>query len=62
MSTGNTSHRNFAKYFNFWNLVKYGSMLLLLVFLVYPFFSVIFHSFLGSDGKFTLKFYQVFFT
>ncbi|MBW7571436.1 ABC transporter permease [Caproiciproducens faecalis] len=62
MSTENTSHRNFAKYFNFWNLVKYGSMLLLLVFLVYPFFSVIFHSFLGSDGKFTLKFYQVFFT
>ncbi len=62
MNAERTSHRNFAKYFNFWNLVKYGSMLLLLVFLVYPFFSVIFHSFLSSDGKFTLEFYKIFFT
>ncbi len=62
MNAGRTSHRNFAKYFNFWNLVKYGSMLLLLVFLVYPFFSVIFHSFLSSDGKFTFEFYKIFFT
>nr|WP_170949903.1 iron ABC transporter permease [Clostridium sp. KNHs216] len=37
-------------------------MLLLLVFLVYPFFSVIFHSFLSSDGKFTFEFYKIFFT
>ncbi|MBE6829004.1 ABC transporter permease [Caproiciproducens sp. R1] len=62
MNAERTSHRNFAKYFNFWNLVKYGSMLLLLVFLVYPFFSVIFHSFLSSDGKFTFEFYKIFFT
>ena len=62
MNAERTSHRNFSKYFNFWNLVKYGSMLLLLVFLVYPFFSVIFHSFLSSDGKFTFEFYKIFFT
>ncbi|TQI68418.1 iron ABC transporter permease [Clostridium sp. KNHs216] len=62
MNAERTSHRNFTKYFNFWNLVKYGSMLLLLVFLVYPFFSVIFHSFLSSDGKFTFEFYKIFFT
>ncbi|WP_442868026.1 ABC transporter permease [Caproiciproducens sp. CPB-2] len=62
MNAERTSHRNFAKYFSFWNLVKYGSMLLLLVFLVYPFFSIIFHSFLSGDGKFTLEFYKIFFT
>jgi iron(III) transport system permease protein len=62
MNMESTSRRNFAKYFNFWNFVKYGSMLLLLVFLVYPFFSIILYSFLNSDGGFTLESYKTFFT
>ncbi|HHV31469.1 ABC transporter permease [Caproiciproducens sp. LBM24188] len=62
MNAESAPRRNLTKYFNFWNFVKYGSLLLLLVFLVYPFFSVIIHSFLDSDGGFTLASYKTFFT
>lgn len=61
MKKENTSSRNIKKYFDFWNIVKYVSIILLLIFLVYPLFSIIFQSFLGKDGGLTLKYYKTFF-
>lgn len=53
---------NIRRHLNFWNIVKYVSIILLLIFLVYPLFAIIFRSFLGGDSGFTMKFYKIFFT
>ncbi|WP_312641296.1 iron ABC transporter permease [Hydrogenoanaerobacterium sp.] len=57
-----TAKRDLKSYFNFWNVVKWLSILLLFVFLVYPFFSIIYRSFLTKDNSFTLQNYKIFFT
>lgn len=62
MSAKNTSKKGLKDYFNFWNVVKYVSILLLLLFLVYPLFSIVFRSFFNNDGGLTLEFYKTFFT
>lgn len=54
--------KSLKSYFDFWNVVKYASLLLLLLFLVYPMFSIIYCSFSNNEGGFTLKYYQTFFT
>jgi iron(III) transport system permease protein len=54
--------KSLKSYFDFWNVVKYTSLLLLVLFLVYPMFSIIFCSFSNNEGGFTLKYYQTFFT
>lgn len=50
------------RHLNFWNIVKYISILLLLIFLVYPLFAIIIRSFVGGEGAFTMKYYKTFFT
>ncbi len=62
MTAENTPKKSLKSYFNFWNIVKYTSFLLLILFLVYPLFSIIFRSFSNSDGGFTLQYYKTFFT
>ncbi|MDF2613978.1 MAG: iron transporter permease [Clostridia bacterium] len=58
----NTGKKSLKTYLNFWNAVKWISLILLVLFLVYPFFSIIFRSFLTKDGGFTLGNYKTFFT
>lgn len=62
MTSEKASKKSFRSYFDFWNIIKYVSIILLFVFLVYPLFSIIFHSFVNGDGRFTLEFYKTFFT
>ncbi len=62
MNAEKASGKSIKSYFDFWNVVKYASLLLLVVFLVFPFFSIILHSFTSSEGSFTLQFYKTFFT
>lgn len=62
MNSESTPRKRIIRYFDFWNIVKYTSLLLLLVFLVYPFFSVIFRSFSNNQGGVTLKYYKTFFS
>jgi len=62
MKVKNTSKKGLKDYFNFWNVVKYASILLLLVFLVYPLISIVFRSLFNNDGGLTLKYYKTFFT
>ncbi|NLM12697.1 MAG: iron ABC transporter permease [Epulopiscium sp.] len=47
---------------DFWNIVKWLSIILFFIFLIYPFFSILYRSFLTKDGGFTLKNYVTFFT
>ena len=54
--------KGFIKHLNFWNIVKYISILILFVFLVYPLFSIFSRSFFNSAGDFTLKYYKTFLT
>lgn len=58
----NTSKKELKDYFSFWNVVKYVSLLLLLVFLVYPLFAIVFRSIFNNDGGLTLQNYKTFFT
>lgn len=62
MNSGNTFLQSLRRRFDFWNVVKYVSIILLVVFLVYPFFSILFRSFADSHGRFTLANYHTFFT
>ncbi len=58
----NTSKKELKDYLSFWNVVKYVSLLLLLVFLVYPLFAIVFRSIFNNDGGLTLQNYKTFFT
>jgi len=62
MNAGKASRKSIKSYFDFWNVIKYVSLLLLIVFLVYPFFSIIFRSFSNNHNGFTLQYYKTFFT
>ncbi len=62
MVNENSIIKNIRRHLNFWNIVKYISIILLLIFLVYPLFAIVFRSFIGGEGGFTMKFYKTFFT
>lgn len=62
MTSVKATKKSLRSYFDFWNIIKYVSIILLFIFLVYPLFSIIFNSFVNGDGKFTLEFYKTFFT
>jgi len=62
MTSVKATRKSLRSYFDFWNIIKYVSIILLFIFLVYPLFSIIFNSFVNGDGKFTLEFYKTFFT
>lgn len=62
MNAEKASRKSIKSYFDFWNIIKYTSLLLLAVFLVYPFFSIIFRSFTNNQNGFTLQYYKTFFT
>ncbi len=62
MNAEKASRKSIKSYFDFWNVIKYVSLLLLIVFLVYPFFSIIFRSFSNNHNGFTLQYYKTFFT
>lgn len=62
MNAEAASRRRIGSYFNFWNVVKYASLILMLVFLVYPFFSIIVRSFSNNAGGVTFQYYKTFFT
>lgn len=62
MNAEKASRKSIKSYFDFWNIIKYTSLLLLIVFLVYPFFSIIFRSFTNNQNGFTLQYYKTFFT
>jgi len=48
--------------FDFWSIVKYTAIVLLIVFLVYPTFRLFFLSISDNKGGFTLKYFKTFFT
>ncbi len=62
MITKSTIKNGLRKHFTFWNIVKYISVILLLVFLVYPLFSIITRSFTNNENVFSLEYYKTFFT
>lgn len=62
MNGESISRKKITRYFDFWNIVKYVSLLLLVLFLVYPFFSIIFRSFSNNQGGVTFQYYKTFFT
>lgn len=47
---------------DFWFVIKWVSLLLMIVFMVYPFLSILLRSFVGENNGLTLKNYQTFFT
>ncbi|MDK2787047.1 MAG: iron(III) transport system permease protein [Epulopiscium sp.] len=62
MTYEGTSKKSLKSYFNFWNIVKWLSIILFFVFMIYPFFSILYRSFLTKDGGFTLQNYATFFS
>jgi len=62
MMNDNSIIKKVRRHFDFWNIVKYLSIILLFIFLVYPLFTIIFKSFINADGEFSLKYYKTFFT
>lgn len=62
MNAESTTRKRIASFFNFWNIVKYTSLILLLIFLVYPFISIILRSFSNNAGGVTMKYYKTFFS
>ncbi len=52
-----------SNYLNFWNIISVASLLLILLFLIYPSFSLVGQSFIDPEGGgFTLANYKEFFT
>lgn len=62
MTYEGTTKKSLKSRLDFWNIVKWLSILLFFIFLIYPFFSILYRSFLTKDGGFTLQNYVTFFT
>ena len=61
MTYEGTTKKSLKSRLDFWNIVKWLSILLFFIFLIYPFFSILYRSFLTKDGGFTLQNYVTFF-
>ena len=62
MMNEKTGRKSFKAYLDFWNIIKWLSLILLVLFLVYPFFSILYRSFLTKTGGLTIENYRTFFT